>query len=98
MDGIEIWIGIGIGFSSLVVGLISIWLSTRKDKKKIDVLSKMLFVYQDEVELLKKSYPEQMSYQQQWLALQRQKQENEESWRKLTTVGNIIKFFAENSD
>jgi hypothetical protein len=101
MDGIIEWISIGISFAILAATIISvwlIWLSVRKEKKKIDVLGKLIFVYQSEVELLKRSYPEQLAFQQQWLALQKQKQENEDNWRKLTAVGKFLKFIAENSD
>ena len=94
MDGIETWISLGV----LLVGVITLWLDHIRDKKKINTLVEMVVLYKKEINLLQRSLPAQLAFQQEWLNLQKQIHEAEEKreWAKL--IGGALKYIAENSD
>jgi len=93
MDATE-WIAIG-GLIATVIGLA---LNDISDKRKIKALTEMVVIQKREMDLLEKSLPAQLLLQQNWIDLQRQKQEaeNTREWTKM--IGGALKYIAENND
>ena len=88
------WIAIG----GLVITVIGLALNAISDKRKIKTLTDMVVIQKREMDLLEKSLPAQLLLQQNWLDLQRQKQqtENTREWAKM--IGGALKYIAENND
>jgi hypothetical protein len=88
------WLAVG-SLLTMVIGLI---LNAISDKKKIKTLTDMVVIQRREMNLIEKSMPAQLFMQQNWLELQKQKQEaeNTREWAKL--IGGALKYLSENSD
>lgn len=88
------WIAIG-GLLATVIGLV---LNAISDKKKIKTLTEIVVIQKREMDLLEKSIPTQLLLQQNWIDLQRQKQEIENTREWVKMLGSALKYIAENSD
>ena len=88
------WIAIG----GLVVTVIGLALNAISDKRKIKTLIDMVVIQKREMDLLEKSLPVQLLLQQNWIELQRQKQEAENTREWVKMFGSALKYIAEDND
>jgi len=88
------WIAIG-GLLATVIGLV---LNAVSDKKKIRTLIDMVVIQKREMDLLEKSLPAQLLLQQNWIDLQRRKQEAENTREWVKMIGSALKYAIENDE